>query len=124
MFRLQTLAKSFPSVLLALLLIASGCGSSTAYEPSASTTQDSAPTTPEYNSASSEPSSAPPSAQTPSYTAPEEPSQPEVTASPVYVTRTGAKYHRGGCQYLRRSQIAITRADAEAQYSACSVCNP
>ena len=43
----------------------------------------------------------------------------------VYITRTGAKYHRGGCQYLRQSKIAIKKKDAIAQgYDACKVCHP
>lgn len=43
----------------------------------------------------------------------------------VYVTNTGAKYHRGGCQYLRKSKIAISRKDAVAQgYDPCKVCKP
>jgi hypothetical protein len=44
----------------------------------------------------------------------------------VYKTRTGEKYHRDGCQYLRKSQIPV-RLD-EAVYndnlSPCSRCNP
>lgn len=43
----------------------------------------------------------------------------------VYITRTGSKYHRAGCRYLRQSQIAIDRNAAINQgYDACSVCNP
>lgn len=43
----------------------------------------------------------------------------------VYVTKTGSKYHRAGCRYLRQSQIAISLSDAKAEsYTACSVCNP
>lgn len=40
----------------------------------------------------------------------------------VYITRTGDKYHRDGCQYLRRSQIPISMKDAQASYSPCSKC--
>jgi hypothetical protein len=41
----------------------------------------------------------------------------------VYVTKTGSKYHRSGCQYLRQSQIAISLSSAKAQgYTACSKC--
>ncbi len=41
----------------------------------------------------------------------------------VYITRTGEKYHQGGCRYLSQSKIAISLADARAQgYDACSVC--
>lgn len=43
----------------------------------------------------------------------------------VYVTKTGAKYHSGGCRYLRKSKIAISKSSAVSQgYDACSVCNP
>lgn len=43
----------------------------------------------------------------------------------VYITETGEKYHRDGCQYLRQSQIAITKSDAiNAGYTPCSRCNP
>ena len=40
----------------------------------------------------------------------------------VYITRTGSKYHRGGCRYLRRSAIPTSLAEARRYYSACSVC--
>ena len=42
----------------------------------------------------------------------------------VYITRTGAKYHRDGCRYLKSSKIPISLTDAKKQYSPCSVCNP
>lgn len=41
----------------------------------------------------------------------------------VYITRTGNKYHKDGCRYLRQSKIAISLSDAQAQgYTACSIC--
>jgi hypothetical protein len=41
----------------------------------------------------------------------------------VYVTRTGARYHMGGCRYLRRSRIPMTKPDAQkAGYTPCRVC--
>lgn len=41
----------------------------------------------------------------------------------VYITNTGAKYHRYGCRYLRQSCIPISLNDAKFYgYSACSVC--
>ena len=46
------------------------------------------------------------------------------TTSTVYITRTGKKYHRGSCSYLRYSKIPISLTDAKRQYSPCSVCNP
>ncbi|SHO54020.1 peptidoglycan-binding domain-containing protein [Anaerocolumna xylanovorans] len=46
------------------------------------------------------------------------------TEATVYITRTGSKYHRAGCRYLRQSQIAISLSDAKRNYEPCSVCNP
>ena len=41
----------------------------------------------------------------------------------VYVTNTGEKYHRYGCQYLAKSCIAISLDDAKSSgYTACSRC--
>ena len=41
----------------------------------------------------------------------------------VYITRTGEKYHRKGCQYLSQSKIPVSLSDAKAQgHTACSVC--
>jgi methylphosphotriester-DNA--protein-cysteine methyltransferase len=43
----------------------------------------------------------------------------------VYITRTGAKYHRAGCRSLSRSSIPIKLRDAVAKgYGACKLCNP
>ncbi len=51
--------------------------------------------------------------------------QPQTIETTVYVTNTGSKYHSAGCQYLSKSQIAISLSDAKAQgYGACSKCNP
>lgn len=41
----------------------------------------------------------------------------------VYITDTGSKYHRYGCQYLRQSCHEISISNAEAQgYTPCSRC--
>lgn len=41
----------------------------------------------------------------------------------VYITKTGSKYHRFGCRYLRKSSIPITLKKAkEYGYTPCSVC--
>ena len=41
----------------------------------------------------------------------------------VYVTRTGHRYHRAGCRYLRRGSIAISREKALSRgLTPCSVC--
>lgn len=43
----------------------------------------------------------------------------------VYIANTGSKYHRSGCQYLKKSQNAISLSSAKAQgYTPCSRCNP
>lgn len=42
----------------------------------------------------------------------------------VYATRTGAKYHRGSCQYLRQSKIPMPLKEARRMYDACKVCRP
>lgn len=49
-------------------------------------------------------------------------SEPE--GETVYVTRTGSKYHRSGCQYLRRSRIPVSLNEAKQSYGPCSVCRP
>lgn len=43
----------------------------------------------------------------------------------VYITRTGERYHRGGCRYLRQSRIPIKKSEAIANgYTPCKVCRP
>jgi hypothetical protein len=43
----------------------------------------------------------------------------------VHVTATGKRYHREGCRSLSKSDIAITRAEAEARgLTPCKVCKP
>jgi hypothetical protein len=57
----------------------------------------------------------------------EEPEEetPSTTTITVYVTKTGVKYHRWNCQYLKYSCFAISLPDALARgYTACSVCDP
>ncbi len=49
------------------------------------------------------------------------PATPSVT---VYITRTGKKYHRGSCSYLRRSKIPMKLEDAKRSYGPCSRCGP
>ena len=46
-------------------------------------------------------------------------------AQTVYITKTGAKYHKETCSYLKYSKIAISLKDAQDQgYTACKVCKP
>jgi hypothetical protein len=49
----------------------------------------------------------------------------QVHAQTVYVTKTGAKYHKSTCQYLKYSKIESTVEKAtNSGYTACSVCKP
>lgn len=48
----------------------------------------------------------------------------EQTEDIVYVTRTGKKYHRESCGYLRNDSMAMSRTQAAQHYSPCSICNP
>lgn len=49
----------------------------------------------------------------------------QVQAQTVYITKTGAKYHRGTCHYLKYSKIESTVEKAtKSGYTACSVCKP
>jgi hypothetical protein len=46
-------------------------------------------------------------------------------AQTVYITRTGAKYHSGGCRYLSKSKISTSLDEAvQSGYTPCSVCSP
>ncbi len=64
-------------------------------------------------------------AQVPKPTAP-----PEYTAVAkktvyVYKTRTGGKYHRSGCRYLKKSRTKVTlKAAKRAGLKPCKVCKP
>ena len=43
----------------------------------------------------------------------------------VYITETGEKYHRTGCQYLKNSAREIAREEAEARgLTPCGKCHP
>ncbi|TLM80123.1 MAG: hypothetical protein FDZ75_08605 [Actinobacteria bacterium] len=49
----------------------------------------------------------------------------EATTVYVYITKTGHKYHRSTCRYLRYSKIRVTLRDAKRRgYTACLVCRP
>lgn len=62
------------------------------------------------------PTPAPTPRQTP------KPVQQQTQSETVYITRTGSKYHRAGCSYLK-SCIAISKKDAiAAGYTPCSKC--
>jgi len=61
--------------------------------------------------------------------------QPETTPPPappvldsdetVFITKSGYKYHCGGCSYLKKSSIPIKKKDAiNRGYGPCSRCNP
>ena len=43
----------------------------------------------------------------------------------VYITKTGKKYHKSSCHYLKRSKIKTSKSKAQKQgYTACKVCKP
>lgn len=43
----------------------------------------------------------------------------------VYITPTGAKYHRENCIFTKdKNCTAVTLSEAQKNYSPCSVCNP
>ncbi len=43
----------------------------------------------------------------------------------VHATRTGKKYHRAGCRFLSKSDIPMSRSEAEAKgLTPCGVCQP
>lgn len=43
----------------------------------------------------------------------------------VYITKTGAKYHSGGCRCLRKSKIPISLENAKKRgYDPCGICKP
>jgi hypothetical protein len=43
----------------------------------------------------------------------------------VYITKTGKKYHRAGCRYLKHSHMKVSKEEAIAEgYTACKVCRP
>lgn len=52
------------------------------------------------------------------------PIQKKTDSITVYVTRTGSKYHRAGCRYLKKSSIPMSLEEAKRRLSPCSVCNP
>ena len=53
----------------------------------------------------------------------EEENQTDLQTETVYITNTGEKYHRWGCQYLGNSAIPISRTLAIVRgYTACSRC--
>jgi hypothetical protein len=54
---------------------------------------------------------------------PAEPDPSQEKEETVYVTKTGAKYHRAGCRHLK-SSIPMKLSEAAERYSPCSVCNP
>ncbi len=43
----------------------------------------------------------------------------------VYITKTGKKYHKGDCRYLKKSKVKITLEEAcKRGYTPCKVCKP
>ncbi len=53
-----------------------------------------------------------------------QPGAPDRKESTVYATRTGTKYHRGHCGYLRSSRIPMPLSEAKKRYGPCGRCRP
>jgi len=52
-------------------------------------------------------------------------SNQEISAQSCFITKSGSKYHKATCSYLRNSAQAIKVSEAMAKgYSPCSRCNP
>jgi hypothetical protein len=51
--------------------------------------------------------------------------KPLSSSTAVYITKTGSKYHRANCRYLRYSKRKVTLKWAKSHgYTACKVCRP
>jgi hypothetical protein len=51
--------------------------------------------------------------------------QPLSGSTKVYIAKTGTKYHRSNCRYVKRSKIRKTLSWVKAHhYAACKVCKP
>lgn len=51
--------------------------------------------------------------------------QPMSSSTKVYITKTGKKYHRAGCRYLKKSKIKKTLGWVKSHhYTPCKVCKP
>lgn len=84
--------------------------------------QESTPAKPDSSAGQS--GSAPSTATAPQAAEPPAPAAQPQTVT-VYITNTGNKYHTAGCQYLKKSKIAIDLDSAKAEgYEPCSKCNP
>lgn len=70
------------------------------------------------------PPTAAPIVPTPAPKVTQPPAQPQPQDVTVYVTKTGEKYHRAGCQYLSKSPIPMKLSSAKLSYGPCSVCRP
>ena len=47
------------------------------------------------------------------------------TEHSVYITKTGKKYHRAGCRYLKWSRVEVSRSKAiELGKEPCKICRP
>ncbi len=56
---------------------------------------------------------------------PKEYTSDEAKEISVYITKTGEKYHKKSCDYLKYSKYEITLKEAiELKYDACLVCTP
>lgn len=106
------------SVLLALVPLLAGCDGS---RPARHSQPPSGPPTSRSSVEQYPPNPSPARIESPEAKTPTTSDQQEIT---VYITRTGAKYHRAGCRYLSKSCIPTTLKQAKGRYGPCSVCGP
>lgn len=52
------------------------------------------------------------------------PNQQEQGEQTVFVTRSGAKYHRAGCSYLKSGGSPVPLSQAKGKFTPCSACSP
>ncbi len=51
-------------------------------------------------------------------------SQNDISDPIVYITKSGKRYHRAGCSYLKKSAIPKRLSEVIGRYEPCSRCNP
>lgn len=93
-------------------------------EPMTGTEEPEEPSSP-IQSTVSTPEEDPVESQEPEPEPDPEPEEDEPQEIIVYITETGAKYHRGSCRHLKDSKIEITLEEAIARgYEPCGTCDP
>lgn len=130
--------KRFLVTLITSVFFLSGCSdpiSQSGYDSIISANASSSPITsgevsnpleePPEISASSKPTESPKAPNSGNNVPSDSEAQTDFKEQTVYITKTGEKYHRSGCRYLKKSKISVSLEDAVASgYSPCKVCKP